>query len=424
MSTKETTARRFARLLALGVLLAGCSAPAAQKPGAEVAPPAEAAVATSQAPAARAATEESATTPDDFASAAPEYVQGRVDFDTFSGAVLVAREGQTLFGKGYGLADRDKGTANTPQTRFRLIAVNSQFNTVAVLMLQAQGKLALQDPICTHLPDCPASWEPVTIHHLLHNASGLPGYLNPLYKEGILGTPFAPEDVTPLIRDSPLRFQPGEEIDYFSGGSEQFLLARIVELASDVSYKEFLQQQIFTPLYMNDTGSVDAHADVALEYKDGFSPPTPVEDMSVVRGVMSVYSTVEDLLRWDQALYTDQLVPTELLDQMFADYGRYSDQEDHPYIDFDYAEVYGRTGAGYSWATRERFGRRDFMSWGGTLEVRDLDDVMRVHPWHTFVDYVDRYPDDRVTIIVLSNQGDVNAPAVGTGLAKLLFAVE
>ena len=278
----------------------------------------------------------------EYASEADMFLKGFVDMGLFSGAILVARDEEILFSKGYGLADREQETPNTPQTQFRLVGIGVQFTAMAILILQDQGKLEVQDPICTYLSGCPAAWEPITIHHLLVRSSGLPGYISTLIEAGRLATPLPPEDVIALISDSPLEYRPGEKIDFWVGGSEDYLLAQIIEQASGVSYDEFLQQNIFAPLDMQDTGPVDAQANLALGYDNDSSHLAPVVDKSIVYGGAALASTVEDLLRWDQALYTEQLVPQALLDEMFADRGGFTGNG------ADMADDTGRSGATYS----------------------------------------------------------------------------
>ena len=92
---------------------------------------------------------------------------------TFTGSVLIAQDGNVLLSKGYGLADRAQGIANTPQTRFRLGSNSRQFTAMAILILRSQGKLSVHDPVCCYIAGCPAAWQEITIHHLLTHTSGL-----------------------------------------------------------------------------------------------------------------------------------------------------------------------------------------------------------------------------------------------------------
>jgi len=94
----------------------------------------------------------------------------------FTGSALVARDGKALFSKGYGMANAEWDVPNTPQTKFRLGSITKQFTAASILLLQERGKLSVQDPICKYIAECPKSWEPITIHHLLTHTSGIPSY--------------------------------------------------------------------------------------------------------------------------------------------------------------------------------------------------------------------------------------------------------
>ena len=104
------------------------------------------------------------------------YLAALVKDDLFSGSILVARRGTVLLSKGYGQADLEHEVPNAPHTKFRLGSITKQFTAMAILILQERGKLSVQDPICTYVPECPAAWQPVTIHHLLTHTSGISNY--------------------------------------------------------------------------------------------------------------------------------------------------------------------------------------------------------------------------------------------------------
>jgi CubicO group peptidase (beta-lactamase class C family) len=339
----------------------------------------------------------------EYAAQADKFLNALADGGLFSGAVLVARDGEVLLAKGYGIADRERGLSITPQTRFRLGGFSQQFVSMAILMLEAEDKLDLQDPACDYLTECPVGWDGLTIHHLLSGASGLGSHLVLLAEDRRLATPLPPEEVISLISDAPSRHLPGEEAGFGAWCSDSFLLAQIIENASAKSLDEFMQQEIFAPIGMEGTGPASDHGDLALAYENNSPYLSPSVHPSVVAGYASHWSTVEDLLRWDQALYTDKLVPHELLDRMFSSQGVFEGEE------ADFLRKHGRTGVGYSWFIGEELGRRNHRYWGGTPGT-----------W----DYIDRYPDDRVTIIILSNQGNADMFTVGSKLAKLLFEPE
>jgi len=294
--------------------------------------------------------------------------------ETFSGSVLIAQGGEVLLSRGYGSADHELGIPNTTQTRFRLGSVTKQFTAMAILILQSQGRLNVQDPICRYIDDCPAAWEGITIHHLLTHTSGI------TYMVGNSGSlPITPAELIALIKDLPLAFQPGEKFSYSNCG--YWVLGYIIEQVSGQSYKDFIQQAIFEPLDMHDSGYDQDASGLAVGYKDRYTiaPPSGVSDSSFAYSAGALYSTVEDIYRWDQALYTNQLISKDLLDQIFA-----------PQIIMD-PDVVGSMAYGYGWFV--------------------LDDLSQQVVWHGgsidgFKAGIIRYPDERITIILLSNQED------------------
>ena len=107
-----------------------------------------------------------------------EYMNAAVTVYGFSGSILVARNGQPVVSKGFGMANVELAVPNTPQTVFRLGSVTKQFTAMAIMILQERGKLRVSDPACQYLTDCPAAWQPLTIRHLLTHTSGIPNYTN------------------------------------------------------------------------------------------------------------------------------------------------------------------------------------------------------------------------------------------------------
>lgn len=299
----------------------------------------------------------------------------------FSGAVLVAQDGRVLLSKGYGQADRRQGLANTPQTRFRIGDLTMAFTALAVLMLQADGQLDVQDPACQYLADCPAAWQPITLHHLLTHSAGLPALTPGEINRAAASTP---EAIAAGLRDKPLDFQPGER---FGPSPGYLLLGLIIEKVSGQAYEAFLQERIFTPLGMTSTGLERAGDSLPVSYTwDGSAVGTTLSGMWAGG---ALYSTVEDLYRWDQALYTDQLLPHELLDEMFA-----------PQVRFPGA---GAGHYGYGWAIEPESGHP---VWFDTAVYSGFGAGLY------------RYPDDHLTVIVLSNSDASLVYQRGPMLAK------
>src|SRR5690242_2552197 len=218
-----------------------------------------------------AATSAAQTKPatDDLQAKVDERLNALVKANQFSGAVLIARDGRVLVSKGYGMANLETETPNTPQTIFRLGSITKQFTATAIMMLQEQGKLSVQDSICKYVTDCPAAWQPITLHHLLSHTGGVPNFTSfPDYLK-TMALPTTVEALIARFKDKPLDFQPGEKWSYSNSG--YVLLGHVIEKVSGQSYEAFLQERIFAPLGMKNTG-YDHNADVLPHRAAGYMP--------------------------------------------------------------------------------------------------------------------------------------------------------
>ena len=308
----------------------------------------------------------------------------------FSGSVLIARNDTILISKGYGSADRDKKIPNTSQTKFRIGSITKQFIAMAILQLQQQGKLNVQDLSCKYISNCPAAWKQITIHHLLTHTSGISDLI-----ENFAPTTTLTQSVEQIAR-KPLDFKPGEKWNYSSTG--YIVLAAIIEQASGMRYEQFLQEHILAPLELQDTGFDSGQAMLAIGYKDNHDKADTFNASTAFAGGNGLYSTVEDLYRWDQALYTEKLVSKDLLDKMFTPY---ASLPDHP--------VLGKYDYGYGWFLLKLFNHRDLRH-GGQASG--------------FSANIDRFPDDKVTIISLGNQENVDMETVAGELARIVFGAK
>ena len=253
----------------------------------------------------------------------------RADADTggFMGAVLVAKDGKVLLDKGYGSANLEWQIANDGDTKFRLGSLTKQFTAVAILLLQERGKLRLDAPLKTYLPDAPAAWDGITVQQLLNHTSGIPNFTDfPDY--GAKKT--RPATLTELIgrfREKPLDFKPGEKWSYSNSG--YILLTAIVEKASGQPYAAFVTENIFKPLGMADTG-YDVHATILPRRASGYTPSpkglvnADYVDMSIPAGAGALYSTTHDLLKWQTGLFGGKLLsPASLKAYMTPGKGDY-----------------------------------------------------------------------------------------------------
>jgi CubicO group peptidase (beta-lactamase class C family) len=222
----------------------------------------------------------------------------------FNGSALVSRGGDLLFAEGIGMADDANGIPNTPETRFRLGSVTKQFTAMAVLMLASQGLLKTTDPLCDYVDTCPDGWDVVTIEHLLSHSSGIANFTDqPGFDPMKAATP---ADTVASVADIPLGFEPGASFAYSNTG--YVLLGMVVERSSGLDYEAFLEQRIFEPLGMADSGY--EHGDtpgLAVGYASEFEEADAL-DMSVPYAAGGLYSTVLDLQRWVDALNAHALV--------------------------------------------------------------------------------------------------------------------
>ena len=309
----------------------------------------------------------------------------------FSGSVLIAYKNNVLLSNGYGLADREHKIPNTAQTRFRLGSITKQFTAMAILILEAQGKLSVEDPVCNYLSDCPPAWKNITIDNLLTHTSGIPDYTRfPDYRS-TMATPSSPTQTMERFEDLPLDFNPGEKWSYSNSG--YIVLGYIIEQVSGQTYEDFLKQSIFIPLKLNNTGYDHNSNDLAVGYADRYSNlPFDFIDMSIPYADGALFSTIEDLYHWDQALDTEQLIPQAYLNKMFT-----------PHVSIPNTEGWFY---GYGWNIGQERGH-PIISHGGSI--------------NGFVAMNARYPKEQITIIVLSNQQNTDVVLIQGILSRKIF---
>ena len=322
-----------------------------------------------------------------------EYMKSAVAVERFSGSILIARDGQPIVSKSYGLANVELDVPNSANTVFRLASITKQFTAASVMMLQERGKLNTGDPICKYLIDCPAAWQPVTIRHLLTMTGGIPNVTGA--DLGLITSlPVSWEQWLAAVKKKPLDFVPGEDFKYANGNYT--LLGFIIERVSGKSYAEFLQENIFTPLRMKQTGYEDPLRIIknrATGYRQLPGDPVtnvPYAEMIRLYSAGGIYSTTEDLLLWDKALYADKLLTRKSIDEMFT----------------PFKEMYPGKSYAYGWWTSEKFGRRE-IAHGGNLAG--------------FITYIARFPAERVTVIVLSNNGRGSSGKISSVLSAIVF---
>lgn len=240
----------------------------------------------------------------------------------FNGSVLVAENGKVIYKKGFGKANMEWNIPNTPDTRFRLGSITKQFTATLVLQLVQQGKIKLDGKLSDYLPDYRKDvGAKVTVHQLLNHTSGIPSYTSlSHFMEEASRNPFTVGDFVKKYASNDLEFEPGSKFVYNNSG--YFLLGAIIEKVTGQSYEQVLKERILDPLGMKNTGY--DHSDTIIEKRAAGYQKTPdgyrnagYLDMSIPYAAGSLYSTVEDLYLWDQALYTDRLLSPESKALMF-----------------------------------------------------------------------------------------------------------
>jgi len=306
----------------------------------------------------------------------------------FNGAVLVAQGDHLLLRQAYGVADVETGQRLDPNARFRLASVSKQFTAAAILRLQDEGRLSIDDPVCRWISPCPDGWQGLRLTHLLSHTSGLPDLME---RPGWGDRRVTPATLAELTRDTEQfrpRFEPGTRADYNNAGYN--LLAAIVERASGLAYEDYLQTTFFTPLGMANTGSdADAggHGIVRGHNSGGAGQvPGPIANVSIIAGAGALYSTLDDMLTWQRALHGGHVLSPESYAQMIAD---------HAPADQGLPEGARPRGWGFGLFTSDLG--------SGAVPAFHAPQIYHTGSWAGFRNLISYLPDGDVTVVVLTN---------------------
>ena len=311
-------------------------------------------------------------------------------------SIAVVRDGQVVCSKGYGLANVELSVPATEKTVYQLASVTKTFTAAAIMMLIEEGKLTLDDKISKHLTDLPKAWESVTVRHLLNHTSGIKSYTSVRDFIKTARKDFSHREILDLVAKEPMDFGPGEKWQYNNTG--YFLLGMLIDKVSGTTYGEFLTERIFKPLDMTQTRTNDLHAIIpnraqGYEWEGGVlrngeyvSPTQPFSAGMLV-------SSVSDLVKWDAALVPEKLLKKSTLDQMWTP---------------TKTSKGGMADYGFGWQVDKVNGHR-LIAHGGGIPG--------------FSTQLSRYPDDRLTVIVLTNAGNGSAGALAQGIAGRIVPV-
>ena len=310
-------------------------------------------------------------------------------------AVAVVKDGKPVHIQGYGLANLEWDCPIRPDTVFRLASITKQFTAMAIMLLEQEGKLRLDDPITRYLPDYPTYERNITITHLLNHTSGIKSYTSlENFIRDIAQKAMSSSDLLAYFKDLPLEFEPGTRFLYNNSGYH--LLGIIIENIAGMSYEQFIQQHIFQPLHMNHSyymhnetvipRRADGYEKTAEGYRHAF-----YLNMEIPYAGGSLGSTVEDLILWDAALREERLLDAATQERM--------------YTPLQLAN--GRTEAyGYGFRITEYEGHRLIGHGGG------------IPGFHTFMA---RFIDDRAMIAILANAVEIDVEKITRKIARSLF---
>lgn len=329
---------------------------------------------------------------DVVAAKADAYLRARTAEGKFSGTVLLARQGEVLFLKGFGFANEEWGVPNDADTRFPVASITKTFTAALVLELQRQKKLSLEEPLCNHVSTCPKSWNAITIRHLLTHTAGIPDYAkDPDFMQKVR----LRRDLAGIIagfRDRPLTSAPGNRYEYSNSG--YLLLGHVLEEVGRKPYEQLLREHIFEPLGMRHT-ILDDNARLVPRRASGYRASGPTRsnadyvDTSWLYSAGGIHSTAGDLLIWVRALLAGKLLPPDEVNRMWAPaHGTY----------------------GYGWQllppSPQTLNRRMVFHAGGTTGF--ATDLLI-------------YPEEEVAVIILANLMPVALADLSRDLSAIVF---
>jgi CubicO group peptidase (beta-lactamase class C family) len=306
-------------------------------------------------------------------------------------AIAVVRNGKILLLKTYGFANIEHQVPITPETIFQSGSIGKQFTAAAIMILVQEGRLSLDDKLSKHFPDVPNSWNDITVRHLLTHTSGMGDYP----PEIDLRRDYTEEQLLEYFKKAPLAFRPGEKWDYSNSG--YVTLGILIRKITGKFYGDLLRERVFQPLGMT-TARVISEADIIANRAAGYrlvageiknqewvSPSTN----STADG--SLYLSILDLAKWDAALYTDRPLRQTTLTQVWQPATLNSGVS---------------KGYGFGWFS-DRFHNQRVVFHGGF--------------WQGFKSCIMRFPDDKLTIIVLANSSNTREFKLARGLAAIFF---
>ena len=326
------------------------------------------------------------------------------NFGLFNGTVLVAEGGEVIYKRAFGHANMEWDIPNTPATKFRIGSVTKQFTATLILQLVEEGKIDLQERITSYIPSYPkAQGDRITIHQLLTHTSGIPSYTGlPNFESEFSRDPYEPDSFLAVFSGLDLEFDPGAEWRYNNSG--YFLLGVIIEKVTGKPYDKVLRERILLPLGLDNSGYdhygeiIERHATGYVKAGGGYEHAAYL-DTSIPYAAGMMYSTVEDLYKWDQRLY---------------DNGPFQKPETKALMFTPHAVVAGDSSMhyGYGWFIRTVPVGKD------TVKVIEHGGGIP-----GFITGFWRMPEERHTVIVMDNTTNPKGEEVVRGIVHILYGV-
>ena len=309
-------------------------------------------------------------------------------------SLLVSRDGKPIRAQGYGLANVELQVPVNPETVFQSGSVGKQFTATAVMMLAEENKIGLEDPLTKFFPDAPARWKQVTVRQLLSHTAGFTDYP----KNFNFRKDYTEDEVLRIVERIPLAYPPGTKWSYSNLGYAT--LGILIHKVTGKFYGDVLQERIFKPLDMSTTriiSEADIIPDRAAGYrlvKGELKNQEWVAPMINTTADGSLYFSINDLAKWDAALYTDKLLKRSSLQQMWTVAKLKNGQPNSGHY-------------GFGWSIQEKKDHK-VIGHGGS--------------WQGFKTHISRYVDDKLTVVVLINQADAEPGPITDRVAEMYLA--
>jgi CubicO group peptidase (beta-lactamase class C family) len=327
-----------------------------------------------------------------------ELVQKYSELAQINGAVLVAENGNVIYSKGVGFADIENKIPNNVDTKFRLASITKQFTAALILQLVEKGKISLDGKLSDYLPYYRKDiGDKITIHQILSHTAGIANYTDdPKFMQGEdVNKKVEPKDFILKYCSNDLVFEPGTSWAYSNSG--YFILGGVIEEVTGKKYGDVLQENILVPLGMTSSGyesSDEVYENKAKGYENSFAGVVPARkiEMTIPFSAGSMYSTVNDMFKWDQALYTDKILSDESRKKMFT-------------------PVLSNYGYGFRIVEPEL----------GEKKIKIITHSGGIFGFNTMIS---RFVEDKHTIIVLNNYYEASSSSLTNGIAQILYGYD